>query len=250
MSTAKSYFDKHAEHPSYNSSPDFYIPIIEYLKEFKSDGKFTILDFGCGSGTFIKGMMESGIDADFYGSDVSLTMISLAKNNLKDQKIGLFVADGFMLPINNETRFDLIHVDCVLHHIIGKTRRRSFNLASKMISTLINLLSKNGILVVREITYESYLFKNLTSWLVFYGLKFLNFSKLNLNWLNKEIVTGLEVNFFYEKQLEQMLNHYGNLHTIKNRSWKASGLRRLFLLKKEGRVSYVVKPVPMNTRSK
>src|SRR5438093_2559702 len=122
MPSVKSYFDKHAEYPSYSANPEKYLPIINHINEIKSEGKLRIFDFGCGNGNFIKGMKETGIDAYFYCSDLSSKMIGLARDNIKDQKVVLIVADGFNMPLNSKIKFDLIHVNSVLHHIIGKTR--------------------------------------------------------------------------------------------------------------------------------
>src|SRR3989442_13748669 len=163
MPSVKSYFDNHGEYPSYRANPEKYVPIMNHIMKIKSEERLKIFDFGCGNGNFIKGMKETSIDADFYGSDISPKMISLATNNIKDQEVVLFVADGLNMPINSDIKFDLIHVNSVLHHIIGKTRNQSFNLVGKMIGTLMNLLSEDGSILIEEFDIHSYFFSEFTS---------------------------------------------------------------------------------------
>src|SRR3989442_1435442 len=124
-----------------------------------------------------------------------------------------------------------------MNHIMGKTRNQSFNLVGKMIGTLMNLLSEDGSILIEEFDYQSYFFPGFTSSLVFYGLKLINLLKLDLSMILKEIVPGLEVSFFHQNQLEKILKRYGTVYMINYYSWKPSNLRRLFFMRKEGRIT-------------
>jgi len=246
MSQAKSYFDKHADHPSYAQDPEYYEPIIRNLKNFKPQKKLKILDLGCGSGSFLKGMIDSGINGNFFGSDISFTMLKTAKNNLAGKNVNLFVANLFNLPLKNQVKFDLINLDCVFHHLITKSRSGSFALSKKAIEKLVKMVSKNGSIFIEEVTYESYFIPTFTASIVFYAFKIINFLNLDFSKISNEIILGLEVNFFCKKQLEKFLSQYGRIYEIRHKTWKPRGLRKIFLLKKEGRIAYVLKPNKKN----
>lgn len=236
----KSYFDTHAHHHSYRKQPSFYSALIDYVKKISLDQDIRILDVGCGDGSFIKGMIINGLKASFVGSDISPSMINIAKENLSGQKVELFTADGFKLPLKSEVNFDLIHIDSVLHHLIGKTRAGSLDLANKMIRLLINRLSENGILVVEETYYNSYFIPQITSTIVFHGLKLLNFLHLDVSKVIKEFEPGLEVNFLYEEEIKKLLKLYAEtVNLIIKDPVKVPKLFRCFFLKDFGHISYI-----------
>jgi SAM-dependent methyltransferase len=241
MSKIKSYFDNHAHHHIYHKDPSFYHSIISSIQKIKPNEMIKILDVGCGDGTFIKSIIMTGIDAVFIGTDVSLSMINMAKINLNYPRVDLFLADGFKLPLKSESKFDLIHIDSVLHHLIGKTRYQSMFLVNQMLKLLSDRLSENGVLVIEEMHYVSHINPNITSSLIFYGLKLLNFFHLDISRILNEIQPGLEVNFLYDKKIEKLLEQYGTVHLIKKNLWKKiPKLYQCFLLKEAGHISYMV----------
>src|SRR5215469_3335181 len=152
MKGTKSYFDMHGHYHAYHKNPDFYSPLINYIRKsaFHSNGKMRVFDLGCGDGSFIQAFIKAGISADYIGSDISQVMINMAKQNLDYHRIGLFVADGFKLPLQPQTKFDIIHIDSVLHHLIEITRSKSWRLSNKMLDLLVSMLFVNGILIVEE----------------------------------------------------------------------------------------------------
>ena len=108
------------------------------------DGRIKILDIGCGDGPFMKSALTAGIDADCIGFDISINMLKMAKNSLDCSRVQLLAADGFRMPLRPEAKFDLIHIDSVLHHLIGKTRDDSARLTDSFCRQLIDRLSENG----------------------------------------------------------------------------------------------------------
>jgi len=239
--SVKNYFDHHSHHIAYHNDPKVYQPIMSYLKEIDSSVMKKILDFGCGDGHFIKYMIENGFKAEFYGSDISFSMINLAKKKLQNHQVELFIADGFKMPLKSGSKFDIIHVDMILHHLIGKTRSESIQLVHRMLGILMNMLSEKGILIIEEHISASYFIPSLAPIIVFYGLKLINFLRLDVSKIANEIQPGLEVNFFHEGQLKKILEKYGRVQRIRKKTVKPPRLRRVLLVKEVGVMSFVVK---------
>jgi SAM-dependent methyltransferase len=257
MSKIKSYFENHAHHHpyhnhhAYNKDPSFYDSIISHMQKIESGGRIKVLDVGCGDGSFIKSTIMTGIDALFVGTDLSHTLINSAKNNLDYKRVELFVADGFKLPIKSETKFDLIHIDSVLHHLIGNTKYQSMSLVKLLLKVLSDRLSENGVLVIGEMHYVSHIKPTITSSIIFYGLKLLNFLHLDISRILNEFQPGLEVNFLYDKEIEKLLEQYGAVRLIKKELWtKIPKLYQFFLLKEAGQVYYMVTALSMHKQNK
>jgi SAM-dependent methyltransferase len=244
----KSYFDVHVH--SY-SHAELYSLIIDKMKKTISiDTDAKLLDVGCGDGSFIKSLIKAGLKMEFFATDLSFKMLKKAQENLRDFDVLLFAADAFSIPIKADIKFDVIHIDSVLHHLIGKTRGKSMHLIKKMVELLASKLSSKGILIVEEWYYQSYIVPKITSFLVFYGLKIINFLNLDLSKHTKEIRPGLEVNFMHPKELREILAQHGSVYLLD----KTSGYHglhgidggvpksyRLFLLKESGHITYVLK---------
>jgi SAM-dependent methyltransferase len=242
MSKVQSYFNKHVH--QYARDPNFCYSLVSQIRSKQNNNnRIRILDVGCGDMSFIKGVLMTGIQVNLVvGIDLSFNMIKMGMNRIDgDKRVHLIASDGFKIPLRNEMKFDLIHIDCVLHHLIRNTRSRSVALAKQMIQILTERLSKNGILVVEEDYYVSYVFPTITSFLIFYGLKLLNALHLDISKITPNIQPGLEVNFFYDKDLEKLLKIYGNSpNLLQKDSWKIPRFYRIFLLKDFGRISYSI----------
>jgi SAM-dependent methyltransferase len=219
LGNVKSYFESHAHEHVYNKDPAFYRELIAAILETQKSGqtnKTRILDVGCGDGSFMKTLIDSGIYAEFVGCDISHSMLLNCESKLRGQDVNLCVSDAFNLPVRSQITFDVIHLDSVLHHLISSTKSGSNHLAEKLLANLSSRLSpKNGILVVEEIFYNSFIISDVTSKILFYGLKFFNYLNVDLHKLMNEIYLGLEVNFFSEKQLLRMLSRIGEVTTIR-----------------------------------
>jgi SAM-dependent methyltransferase len=245
----RNYFNNHARHHAYHygsrhSDPGIYVSILDGIQRRDPDGRIKILDIGCGDGSFIKNGLMAGIYADFIGFDVAVNMLKLAKNSLDLCEVQLLAADGFKLPFRPEVKFDLIHLDSVLHHLIGKTRTDSMRLIELFCEQLRDRLSENGSLVVEEVYYASHLSPQITSCMIFYGLKLLNYLHLDVSKIVGELLPGLEVNFLHHKQIEAILEQYGTLKLINQTPWPVPKLYRLFLLKNLGHISYLMTALP------
>jgi SAM-dependent methyltransferase len=241
VSDVKSYFDTHAHQHVYHNDPEIYEFVLHVLKTKDPDGEsLRILDVGCGDGSFLQSIVKSKINAQLVGTDLSETMINLANNNIRSSNVQLFVADGFNLPLNEDVKFDLIHLDSVLHHLISKNRNKSKQLGDKLLGLLLNKLKENGSLIIEEVYYNSYLYDQATAILVFYGLKLFNALHINPDKIIKEFHRGLEVRFFSEKEISQFLERHGRPVLIKKIPWRIPTFYKIFLLKDLGHISFEV----------
>jgi SAM-dependent methyltransferase len=241
LSDVKSFFEKHTHHHAYHRDPSSYLDIIDKIKKTLVTDQLNILDLGCGDGSFMRALARSGVKGNFVGIDLSYNMVSQALRESERGSTGLLVADGFNLPIQAEIRFDLIHIDSVLHHLISKSRRGSRKLAEKFIMLLHDRLSENGVILVEEMYYVSFVFPEFTSATIFYGLKLINILGIDFSKIRNEFQPGLEVNFFSEEGLQKLFDKFSkNVNRIKRTPLRVPRLYRVFLAKQLGHVSYAV----------
>lgn len=242
MSNVKSYFETHTHHHAYHRDPLSYSEIIESVRNHAfAEEPIKILDLGCGDGSFIRGLKKYRVNGTFVGIDLSDKMVHEASKDLGNESADLLVGDGFNLPIRKDIKFNVIHIDCVLHHLIGKNRKDSTRLAQKLYGLLHDKLSDGGFIVVEEMYYVSFLVPEFTSAIVFYGLKLMNTLGINLGRVRNEFQLGLEVNFFSERRLKSMFElHSKRIHELRRSPAKVPKFYRIFLLKDLGRISYAV----------
>ena len=241
------YFEQHAH--DYSRDPQYYSIVADEIRKTVSSIKYpSILDIGCGNGDFIKTLLDRGIEARYFGTDLSIEMIKIAISIGAVYPVEFIIADGLSMPVKPGTKFDVIHIDSVLHHLIDNTRAKSTHLVKKMIEALLALLKPNGILIVQEIFYDSYLVHSLTSFMIFYGLKVMNFLGLDFSSIDKEMRPGLEVNFFHEMQLSKLLGEYGHTDMINKTIMHSSRTHKAALLRNRGPITFIVRnPVKLQS---
>jgi SAM-dependent methyltransferase len=236
----KSYFEAHAH--NYPKNQEFYIFIVDKIKRaISADSGIRLLDVGCGDGNFIKSLSKVGIKFEYFATDISFAMTRKASDNLSGNDVRFFVSDAFNMPIKEDFKFEIIHIDSVLHHLIGSTKGKSYILVRSILDQLVQKLTDNGILIVQEINFRSFLIPQLTSNIVFYGLKLNNLLKLDLSKIIPEAKPGLEVNFLDEGELVRMLSDYGSVDKIHQDSYDIPKAYKLFLLKNYGHSTYLMK---------
>jgi ubiquinone/menaquinone biosynthesis C-methylase UbiE len=216
--SAEQYFNTHVHDPSYDERPESYERTVEFIHEHqqKASRPITILDVGCGNGAFIQKALESGTPvASIVGVDVSHGMIDVAKERLaKFHNVKLEVANGFELSKTLNTKFDIIHIDSVLHHLTARTQGGSKKLAIRMIKELLKMSSHDGIIIVEELHYKSSIIPKITSKIIFYGLKLLNALHIDGRRFMRDVQPGLEVNFFHQQEIVEMLSAFGRVTIV------------------------------------
>jgi SAM-dependent methyltransferase len=236
----KNYFNMHDHDYGHDKDPSFYIDLSNFVHRIKRSDGLRILDVGCGSGSFIKALIECGTTAHFVGIDLSEKMIERAKSKLKDHDVELYVMDVNQIRRHIPIKYNVIHLGSVLHHLIGRTQGQSKKLAEETIKALVDMLENQGVLIIEEIFYHSYIIPTLTSKFIFYGLKLLNRTRLDMSNYIPQVQLGLEVSFFSEKELRKLLQKYSNnVINFRRESWPIPKVYRYFLLKDCGHMTYV-----------
>lgn len=90
----------------------FRIILAKLLKEVKIRNYSTILDAGCGTGTFLK-ILSKNKTLKLYGIDVSRKMLEMASKKLKS---GARLVSIPVEKLNYKNRFDYIFSTIAMHH--------------------------------------------------------------------------------------------------------------------------------------
>ncbi len=102
-----------------------------------SEGK--ILDFGCGIGDSTIKLGQFYPRSDIYGWDISSKAVDFARQKFPNNKVQFLDT----LPSHEELKFDLIYLNCVLHHVEKSERNR-------VIHQLYSHLAPNGLIFCFE----------------------------------------------------------------------------------------------------
>lgn len=127
-----------------NDAGDFLKPKVRIIKNLFSSGKKAklMLDYGCGSGEFLKLLSDEMTDWELIGTDVSMEMMSEAKKrHCVDSEP--FVTESIETALQSCRKYDVITACCVFHHIPPCEWTAT-------IERLANSLSENGSLVIIE----------------------------------------------------------------------------------------------------
>ncbi|MBF0518986.1 MAG: class I SAM-dependent methyltransferase [Nitrospirae bacterium] len=83
------------------------------LVDFKNK---TVLDIGCGDGTFTRDIYNRGRVSKIIGIDPAHEAIDTARRNTADENISFEVQNACALPFESKS-FDIAHIRGVLHHM-------------------------------------------------------------------------------------------------------------------------------------
>ena len=112
--------------------------LFRLLKEVKIKNNSTILDAGCGTGTFLKILSEKET-LRLYGIDASSRMLEMAKKKLKNK------ASLILIPvekINYKNKFDYIFSIIAMHHYSDQ---------EKVIKNFYRSLKNKGKLIIVDV---------------------------------------------------------------------------------------------------
>ena len=99
---------------------NYFNDVIKELRPHKSPNQINILDFGCGSGVLVNGLIEKGYKA--YGCDVDVNKNLKTKYGdslYKDNILKAIDFNNFQIPFKNNL-FDLVISTSVFEHVFNK----------------------------------------------------------------------------------------------------------------------------------
>jgi len=141
---------------------------LDFVREVTGDEiEPRVLDVGCGSAEFAAELAETIDTQHVYGTEVARGMFTEESVDVR-----LLLSDGKNLPFQSET-FHLIHMDTVLHHIVGGSRKESKKYARDTVSELFRVLKPGGYVLLTERIQKGRLLSDRTlSYAIFYGLRY------------------------------------------------------------------------------
>lgn len=179
---------------------------------------------------------------DLYAMDIAQSYLELAVNKINCKKISGSILDDTIVDKIPE-RFDCALLSEVLHHLVGKTRNESFNLAEKAIKNALNLLKPGGFLIIHEISFEP----KITGDIIFYSKRFFSsFTKNRLDLFVKGFNPGEPVvSFLSYSQLKKIINSAENVDIIDENIEKNNfhPIFRLIAAQKKYRTTFVIKKI-------
>lgn len=87
----------------------------EFISAAKIKDNDKVLDFGCGTGTLLKILLDLNKSFELYGIDIDKDVLTIARNKL-NEKVNLNKYDGLVLPYADHS-FDIVLSSLAIHHI-------------------------------------------------------------------------------------------------------------------------------------
>lgn len=227
------FFDDHATHYGDIAIHDYDYIFINFFKKNPKPHTY-LLDIGGGSGKFAKLVKNNCPDIEVTVIDPSKKLL----DKIDDDRIH-FLQGSLPNQIYLGESFDYIHVKEVFHHITGPSVKISKELLKKSLFTIKEHIKRDGIVLIHEIFYESYLFPTLSRNMIFYLLLIQN--KLKIRIPVSEFLLGLSVCFYTRSEFQGILEGCGfRIKEYHQEYWGDSWKKRAALLKNWGRMLFIL----------
>jgi ubiquinone/menaquinone biosynthesis C-methylase UbiE len=146
---AKTTFNKVAE--NYDKIPFFKISanyVVEFIKEYKSEGNLSVLDVACGTGNVVLVCASCMEGSCFDAVDISQGMLDKAKANASAKKlenINFFLSD--VTALNLDKKYDVITCSYALFFLPD---------SPKVLASLRSLLKTDGIIIFTSFLAQAF----------------------------------------------------------------------------------------------
>jgi len=114
---------------------DFLWPKVNLMLDFEnigSNSEMRVLDFGCGTGDFLKLLSSVRPNWSLEGTDISLGMLEEANRRFLQANSPiprLFLAESLL----QQDQYDIIIASCVFHHIPPADWKKNFEIIAKLL---------------------------------------------------------------------------------------------------------------------
>lgn len=121
---------------------------IDFLNKY-AKREHILADIGCGNGNILDYIKQRTLLHKFIGIDISTKYLEQVKQRLNCQTYcGSILDEDFLYSQNIQC--DFVVMGAILHHLVGKSRKQSWNNAQISIRNALILLKKNGYLIIHE----------------------------------------------------------------------------------------------------
>jgi ubiquinone/menaquinone biosynthesis C-methylase UbiE len=171
-----------------------------------------LLEIGCGAR-----LTYAPVNGEAFGIDISLKMARHFTVNHPSAHVA--VADARALPFR-EGSFNIVVMNSVLHHLVGKTHYESLQNVSSALKEVKRVLEPTGALLVKELVSRSY----IISLVMFYTT--LLCAKFGIDIDLLDIHSGVVTFFFTDAALRRISSNVGFiLRESESTCWRLLNLR-------------------------
>ena len=204
--TTLSYFDNNT--PNYTA--DRYREIFDFVNKERKENA-SLIDVGCGDGTVLKAFKKETDISELTGMDIADNYLQLAQEKVACKTFQGSILDSDLIK-KIDKKFDYVVIGAILHHLIGKNREESQNLAKQALKNSFDLLSPEGYLIISEPTYSPK--KSMD--IVFNIKNFITkFTSDRINILGYDNNIGAPVVSYYDKNIiVEMMKEYTEKEAI------------------------------------
>lgn len=233
MSDVKKFFESESDLYKKNLISDS-LDKFNYINYYANEDDI-LVDIGCGSGNFLQNLR-------YYTPITKIVGLDIAKNMLPDNRLNgrVCLGDARNLPIKDSS-VKFVHIDVVLHHIVGSTRTESKQLVKQTIRELLRVIKPSGHLIITERCQIARLIPDrLLAYAIFYGLKY---TTRLIKPFHENVRLGQPpISFYTEKQLINMIDDTeGSVQDIGRRHYTDLGIRSIFQTESQ-RVTFYIRP--------
>ena len=216
----------------FNDNPHDGIDLSSYLigllEKINPKRKGTFLEIGAGVGrnlTKIKDRVERVV-----AIDVSSQSLEICANRIQcEVKNASILDEQFVDAV--DVKADFVLLSCVLHHLVGTTRKQSFEFSRKGILNSLKLLNSGGYLIVMEPNYQPHEINTLVFYLKRFGAFVTRGKRLGIFGFHNNLGAPV-VSYFNKSELTDLLSEF-DLEKYDEWEWKGSlsRLQKLGLIK-------------------
>ena len=149
----EAFFDSRT--PEYDA-PSRFALVAEWIGKLRGLDS-SLLDIGCGTGNVLAYLRDATGLRHLAGLDVSPRCLDLARERLScETHQGSILDEGLVARLAG--RFDFAILGAVLHHLIGRSRRASHDLARRGIANAVRVVRPGGhVFLLEPVFYPSFM---------------------------------------------------------------------------------------------